>query len=184
MGLSPAQIEESIDLDYGEWTTSNLEATRYFMLARRENNRVNLEKAIELDPSFALASLYLAKSHHVGSGGIREAKLNIDGAMRHRNKLPFGDQIETMVFSHVINEEWDKAENLLKMQLEVSPNSEDLNNELLDIYWQTWQIDNIIELAEDRFSKDPSPRTGFFAIMAGLMKGESDNVIKTIKGFY
>ena len=183
IGLSPSQIEESIDLDYKEWTTDNFEAAKETTLYFKNNRRKHLERAIELDSTYVGACLLLAMNYHVNSRGKFEAKRIIDQAMRHRRKLPFQLQIMTMVNHHLIHEEWEKAEKLLKMQLEIAPNDVEFNGLLLAVYWQTGQVDEIIELAEKNFSQNPKPSTGFFAMQAALMKGEPDKVIRITKGF-
>ncbi len=183
VGLSHSQIEESVDLDFKEWNSDNLDAIKEITLHFQNNLRSHLERAVELDSTYVVANIGLAMNYHINSKGKLESKLCIDRAMRHRRRLPFQYQIMVIANHHLIHEEWEKAEKLLKMQLEIEPNNPEFNAFLIGVYWQTGQVDKIIELAENNFSQNPNPMTGFQAMQAALMKGEPDRVIRITKGF-
>ena len=183
VGLSQSQIDESIDLNLQEISTNNLEAFRLMVLSKVDKRIYNLEKAVELDTSFAAALLDLAFHRHVRAETGIETKLNIDQAMRHRNRLPHQLQIAVLTLNHLIDEKWEKAEQLLKMQLEIAPNDPNFNLFLLGSYLMAGQIDKFVEHAKKRFAEQPNFANGKFAMDAALMNGEPDFVIKRIKAF-
>ena len=183
VGLSPAQIEESIDLKLAEMNTNNLEAFRYYTKSKISRRFFNLEKAIELDSAFAYASLELALRGYFGSRGEMENIINLDRAMRHRKKLPFEMQIGALTMNHILNKDWDKAEKLLKMQLKVSPNDPQYNWFLQGTYLMSGQTEKVIKQAEERFAQEPNFDNGVMAMNAALMRGDPQTVISRIKPF-
>lgn len=184
-GLTPSQIEETPDLSIREMASDNLEALKHYCLATSGlgNFRRNMERALELDSTFAIAAAaYASNLHHFNAGNL-EAKWAIDIAMRHRKRLPFRDQIAVMVQKHLIYKEWEKAEQLLNVQLEMDPDNEAYNNSLTDIYTATGQIDKLAAHTEERFARDPNPSNGLQTVRVQLMKGKTDLVIKRVKAF-
>jgi hypothetical protein len=77
----------------------------------------NMERAIELDSTFAFASLVNTIGINVYQTGKLEAKRSIDLAMRHRKRLPLTTQIDIRVQKHLIYQEWEKAEQLLNSSI-------------------------------------------------------------------
>jgi serine/threonine protein kinase/tetratricopeptide (TPR) repeat protein len=91
--LSPKQITDDIDNAVGELTTDSPEAYSYFIKAARywiayENRKavVNFEKAIELDPEFALAYVGLS-SVHENLGETEKRKKYAEKAFELREKV-------------------------------------------------------------------------------------------------
>ncbi len=84
IGITREEIE-SAELNIAEFTTASIEAYNYFLRGREEwnSNYYNdaarsLEKAVELDPDFAMAYLYLAQAYR--------ALRYYDRAIEHYNK--------------------------------------------------------------------------------------------------
>jgi hypothetical protein len=114
-GLSSAQLAENPDLSIREVVSDDLAAIKHYYIARSglgDYNK-NMERAIELDSTCALASLVYAFGINVYQTGKLEAKRSIDLAMRHRKRLPITTQIEVRAQKHLIYQEWEKAERLL-----------------------------------------------------------------------
>lgn len=183
IGLRRDQINQSIDLDIKEMTTYNTEAFKYFALGKVDSRFLNYEKALELDSSFALLSLELALGRHISASSEIETKLNIDQAMRHRKRLPYDSQIAVLTLNHLINENWEKAEQLLKMQLEVAPTDPNFNLFLLGSYLMSGQISKYIKHSKKLFSVEPNYQNGIHAMNAAMMDGDPDFVITRMKGF-
>ena len=184
IGLTAEQIEGAMDLPYKEFTSDNPEAIQAFLKGTTMGDfRHNMEKAFEIDSNFVLPMvLYNDDLNHFSSGQM-EAKIVIDRAMKLRKKLPFQNQIRVMLQKHITYEEWDKAEQLLKIQLEIEPNNELYNSWLAQVYATTGQIDKLVAHAQRRFSKDPSPSNGFTAMIALLINGEPKKVIRRVNTF-
>ncbi len=183
IGLTKLQIESSPDLKMSEWLTDNMDAYKHYAmsLANIGDEFLELEKAIALDSTFAEALGRYAFYLNRYSRGKLETKLTIDQAMRHRKRLNINDQIEVMVDKHLIYKEWDKAEQLLKIQLELEPNNESYNSSLSNVYGITGQMGKLVSHTEKRYTEDPNPSTEFAAMMALLMNGEPDEVISRVK---
>jgi tetratricopeptide (TPR) repeat protein len=75
--------------------------------------------------------------------------------MRHRKRLPIFTQIDIRVQKHLIYQEWEKAEQLLKVQLEIEPNNESYNFALSNVYFLTAQYDKLVKHTEKWFARDP-----------------------------
>jgi tetratricopeptide (TPR) repeat protein len=78
LGISERKIEPA-QVQVAEFTTSSIEAYRYFLNGRDEyekfyynDSRKSLEKAVELDPNFAVAYLCLARAY--GSLGMSKLR--------------------------------------------------------------------------------------------------------------
>ncbi|MDW3652794.1 MAG: adenylate/guanylate cyclase domain-containing protein [Bacteroidia bacterium] len=185
VGLSPSQIEANPDLSVREMATDKVEALKHFIISLTGlgDLYINLEKAIELDSTFALALQgYAAKNYYYQRGSL-ETKRAINQAMRHRKRLPYAYQIALRVQKHLIYREWEKAEELLKIQLEIEPNNDLYNNSLLNVYFKTGQYDKQVEHSEDRFARDPTPTNGLQSIRALMVNGQADKVIGRVKNY-
>jgi len=79
LGISERKIEPA-QIRVADFTTNSIEAYRYFLNGRDEHEkfyyddaRKSLEKAVELDPNFAVAYLYLARAYSsLGMGKLRK----------------------------------------------------------------------------------------------------------------
>lgn len=111
VGLSTSQIEATPDLSLHEICTDNIEAYKHAVIASSGLGSyfLNVEKAIELDTTFAMAAADLASRLDRYNGGELEAKHWINLAMRHRNRLPFNNQIWVRATKHLIDQEWEQA---------------------------------------------------------------------------
>ena len=183
IGMSQSKIDETIDLNLRDITTDNLEAFKYYVESKIRKRYLNLEKAIELDSTFAEALHALSLYRHINSQGVIETKINSAGAMRHRKRLPYQLQMAVLSVDYVVNEEWEKAEKLIKMQLEIAPGNVDFNNFLLFTYLTTGQIDKYIEHSGKLYAQDRNFYNAYLIMMATLMQGKPEKVISSIKPF-
>lgn len=185
VGLTPSQIEANPDLSIREVASDNVEAAKHFIIAYTGlgNYNRNMDKAIELDSTFAIAAQIYATQINFYQQGSLEAKWVIDQGMRHRKRLPFADQIGLRVQKHLIYQEWEKAEELLKIQLEIEPKNDIYNNSLRNVYLKTGQYDKLVEHTENRFARDPTPTNGLQSMLALLVNGQADKVIGRVKNY-
>ena len=114
-GLTSAQLEENPDLSVREIGSDNLGAIKHFMLAFSGlgNYAINLEKAIELDSTFAMAALFYATRNNFYQRGDLETKQLIDQAMRHRKRSQTRQRTGTNYYWKQDSTIW-QAEELLK----------------------------------------------------------------------
>jgi len=84
-GISKALMEASTDLPLKDFTSSSLKAIQYACA----QNLASMERAIELDSTFALASLQLGIALFNKDISNLDTKFYLDRAFRHRHKLPF-----------------------------------------------------------------------------------------------
>ena len=183
VGLTPSQIDESLVLKGSEILVSkNVEALKEFLIGLcLGNESEQWEKAIELDSVWVLPAVALCDIYTWYSSGKVESKLLIDRVVRHMNNLPFQEQIAIRIQKHLIYGEWDKAEKLVKLQLEIEPGNDDFNFMLSDLYLRTGQVEKYISQAEKHYASNPTLRTGSLAAEAALMKGEPHTVINGIE---
>jgi tetratricopeptide (TPR) repeat protein len=184
-GLSSAQLAETPDLSIREVVSDDLAAIKHYYIARSGlgNYTRNMERAIELDSTYAIAAFVYAAGINIYQAGKLEAKRSIDLCMRHRKRLPLFTQIEFRVQKHLIYQEWEKAEQLLKVQLEIEPNNETYNLALSNVYFVTAQYDKLVKHTEKWSARDPSPISGGLWMMALLIEGQAAKVIRLVKNY-
>ena len=98
LGIEPAKIE-AVPLKVKEITTPSLQAYDYFLKGKAAYNLVNwpeakqnLAKALEIDPAFAMAYVYLAwANHNTGDDKVRNE--TIKKAMALVNKVSQKDRL-------------------------------------------------------------------------------------------
>lgn len=173
IGITPAQMKQSVDLDVKDYLTDNFEALRYFTLAFEGKGDVNFEKAIELDSTFVIASWIYASGLYNAPRGQLEAKHYIALAIRYRKKLPFEFQIATMLLNYQIEGAWDKAEQLIKLQLELEPNNKILINQAFSFYLITGQLEKAYALQEEVYERFPTFDNKMTLLGLALRKGET-----------
>jgi tetratricopeptide (TPR) repeat protein len=127
LNLTAAQISGDIEKEAGKIMTSSPEALRYYLEGRRhyEKNLPNeykqsiayMEKAVEIDPEFAMAYRSLAGAHG-NLGNIVELRKNLKKAIALSDRIPEYERlfIEGSIFHY--DEDYAKAikvlENLAK----------------------------------------------------------------------
>lgn len=180
VGLTPAQMDESINLPFKDYFTDNFEALKYYAGSYRGNYAFFLKQALQLDSTFAIAGERLALGLQRFSWGEWEQKLVIAQAMRHRDKLPWHEQIRVMFTHYWIKNEWEKAEELLKMQLEQSPNNPLYQKLAIELYSTTGQFDKWAAFTEKLYEQDPTITNRIEAMRAALRIGEAKKVERSM----
>ncbi len=131
-------------------TTSSMKALEYW-------SKKDFEKAVKEDDKFTLAYFDNALRRTRYSQGELEEKYLIDKAYELRNNLPIQNQFEILMYKHIVYERWEDAEELIKYQLEIDPNSPIYNELLYLIYSQTKNIDEYYKRANKKFTKNRIP---------------------------
>jgi serine/threonine protein kinase/tetratricopeptide (TPR) repeat protein len=126
LGIEKAKIETAA-LNIKDITTPSLQAYDYFLKAKAaytlnwEEAKKNLTKALEIDPSFAMAYVYLAwVNHNLGDAKARDE--TIEKAMALSNKTSLKDRLY-LEAGHAlfIDQDYDKHCALLKELVQKYP---------------------------------------------------------------
>ena len=114
LGFSEKQINQFVDLPFEEAYTDNFEAYKYYSLFFWAFRLEYLEKAIVIDPTFALAHFTLAQFLYGTSYSHTGAKDAIEQAMRFRKRLPETWKANVKLLYFQINNQPEKAIALVK----------------------------------------------------------------------
>lgn len=149
VGVTKQQRNQYVDLEIQEFTSDSLKAIEHFVQGK-------YEEAIAIDSTFSLAYFKKASRNILYSQGKIEERINIDQAFKHRSKLPADKQMEVLIYKYMAYDQWQKAENLVKLQLEIEPNNQIYINLLYTLFSETQQVDAYIDFAIKRWESDNS----------------------------
>ena len=182
VGLTQSQIDESLVLRFDEVVTSrNIEPLKAYASALYQWERLPIRKAAEMDTTWLTPSIWILDWTIFYSEGELESKILVDRVMRHMNNLPFEEQIGIRIRKHLAYKEWGKAEQLLKLQLEIEPDNDQYNFLLSDLYFKNFDIDKYIVQAQKHYEKNPGLATGKRAVLAALVNRKPEEIISTIQ---
>ncbi|MBT8273769.1 MAG: hypothetical protein KJO77_08180, partial [Bacteroidia bacterium] len=142
------------DLPLKEHLSFDMKAIKFYVLAINKNP-VNFQHATEVDSTFAMAYKSLADFLLYWNIGLKESQILYDKAYKFRKKLPYNQQFEIMLYRHMAYEEWDKAEQMAKLQLKVTPKNLQFQRALHIIYAQTGRMKAKFEFSKINYSLDP-----------------------------
>jgi serine/threonine protein kinase/Flp pilus assembly protein TadD len=157
VGLSDKKIEPS-QLRIADMTTSSMEAYNYFLRGREEyekfyydDARKSLEKAVELDPEFAVAYLYLARAlSPLGMPKARKAAREKAKAFARKASEKERLYIEASYASG------DKQLSILQEMAEKYPREKRVHYSLASYYDANEMFDRAIEEYERALELDPN----------------------------
>ncbi|TCK69005.1 hypothetical protein DFQ05_0516 [Winogradskyella wandonensis] len=175
IGLTENMRDFYIDLNLKDFYSNSLEAVKY-------NIEGDYQKAQEADSTFAISYFENAFRFIRYSFGEESEKELINKAYKYSNKLPLQKQLQIRILRHIAYEEWEIAEKLIKLQLEIDPSNETYNQLLYAVYGETKQTRAFAKHAQDRFDKNKSIDNGTNLINASLVSGNYDEIISAIKG--
>ena len=142
LGISKNILYSFPDLPIKEYVTDNIDAFQYFTRGLYiDSFYYNLNKAVELDSTFALASCALADNNYTYQNCNESARRDIKQAMRHRQRLSEFREISTRELYYLILGENDKAIALAEMQYKLQPDNIQLLTGLIDTYERNFIID-------------------------------------------
>ena len=165
-----------LDLSIKEITSSNLEAHKYARYGDFEN-------AIARDSTFALAYLIAGRRRLTFSQGRIEERKLADKAYQYRDRLPLQRRSEALVLKYLAYDQFDEAEKLVKIQLEVDPSSVTYNRTLRNIYGRTKNLEAYTALGYQGWENEKSRYTGVDLINASLIREDYDNILDLISNF-
>ncbi len=165
-------IDDTFDRDLREVTTSSIEAYRYYAEGinlherqRSEQALPLLEKAVAIDPGFALAYAKLAVVH----GNLGHSNLQGEYASKateHVDRLTPRERFYIQAYNYSLRPDTlDKAIENYTKALELSSNHTSSRNNLANTYLQLWRFDEAIRhytVLHDRGFEFPGAAAGLF----------------------
>ena len=176
IGITPSQMKQSIDLDLKDFVTDNFEALRYNALGIIGKGTVNYEKSIEQDSTYVYPYTIYAGLLHNSPRGQLEARHLMSRAMQYRKRLPYNMQMWTMLVDYQIKGEWDKAEKLINLQLELDPNNIDILQNAVSFFLLTGQLEKAHALLKQIYKRFPTLDHHWWLLRTALRKGEAEMV--------
>ena len=182
IGLSEQKIEPA-QLRIADLTTSSMDAYNYFLQGREEyekfyyaDARKSLEKAVELDPEFAVAYLYLAQT--LGSLGMSRER----NAAREKAKAlaQKASEKERLYIEASYASRGDRL-SILKEMAEKYPKEKQVHFELAQYYDTDEMFDKAIEEYEKALELDPN--YGYALNAFAYMHSDMGNYEKALEYF-
>ncbi|MDH4271345.1 MAG: tetratricopeptide repeat protein, partial [Candidatus Aminicenantes bacterium] len=141
LGLEKAKIEAA-PLNIKDITTTSLQAYDYFLKGKAAYNLIfwdeakkNLTKALEIDPTFAMAYVYLAWANY-NTGDIKAQNETIEKAMAFSNKTSQKDRLYLEAgYALFIKRDLDKHHALLTELVQKYPDEKWAFHYLGDFLW-------------------------------------------------
>jgi serine/threonine protein kinase len=154
----------SADLDISEFTTTSMEAYNYFIKGREDfydqyakDAAVRLEKAVELDPDFAMAYLYLGYTYNNLLLDYKKARDFYEKAKALSERLTEKERL--LIEAEYVNTVEKNEEKWLEIMLtivEKYPRDKQARLELTEYYRQRDMYSDVIKHAEVILALDPS----------------------------
>jgi serine/threonine protein kinase/tetratricopeptide (TPR) repeat protein len=154
LNLTATQIAADFEKEAGRITTSSPEALKYYVEGRRLHNKgefgqsiAHMEKAVELDPEFALAYRSMGMAH-LSLGHDVEGRKDYKKALELSVNLPENERliIESNVFMN--DENYAKAREVLERLLKIYPGHLLANFWLARIFEAAGDFDGAIDKME------------------------------------
>ncbi len=141
LGIEKAKIEAA-PLKVKDITTSSLQAYDYFLKGKQayalidwQEAKKNFKTALEIDPSFAMAYVYLAWAYH-NTGDDKARNETIEKAMALSNKTSQRDRLYLEAgYALFIQQDYDKHYALFKELVEKYPDEKWAFHYLGDFLW-------------------------------------------------
>ncbi len=162
-----------IDLNVKEFTSNSIKALKHYFNG-------DYEAAIQEDGTFALAYLAATKRNLTFNKSKFEEQVLADKAYAYRLKLPIQKQLETLIFKNLAYDQFENAEELVKLQLEVDPSDPAFNSILYNLYGRTKNTKAYTEHAYASYKNKKSIPNGFAMLEASLIKEDYTKVLKEL----
>ncbi len=140
MGLPESHIYETVDLPISEIFTSSEDALYYFSLSLKQRNLNNwaesarlLEKAIQHDTTFAIGYTAIAVSYLL-INEMRKAGQAVKMALDYQHKLTDRQQFVVKYIDYAVEQQPEKAMNVVKMWVELYPDDLEAHSTLAQLY--------------------------------------------------
>jgi len=188
IGLFKKAVEEA-KIPISETPTSSMEAYKYFLEGQenldkmyREDALKNLEKAVELDPQFAIAYLYLYRVHRSLMNTQRSAEA-LEKAKAFSGKATEKERLYIeAAYARRVEKNTDKEVRILQEIAAKYPKEKEVHSSLFAIYRQKKMFPEAIAEANKALELDPKWATilnqlGFMYIATGDL-GKAEDYLK------
>ena len=188
VGLSRKAAEEA-EIQFSEPRTSSLEAYKYFLMGQenldkmyREDALKNFEKAVELDPQFAIAYLYLHRVHRSLTNAQQSAEA-LEKAKAFSGKATEKERLYIeAAYARRVEKNTDKEFRILQEIAAKYPKEKEVHSSLFAFYQQKKMYPEAIVEANKALELDPKWATilnqlGFMYIATGDL-GKAEEYLK------
>jgi len=154
LNLTAAQISADIETDAGKTTTSSPEALKYYIEGLRLHWKMEdeqaiacLQKAVEIDPDFAMAYRAMGAAHS-NLGHAAECWKNYKKALDLSDRLPDNERLLIEAIWLACEGDYSKAIDILERLVKIYPAHMQGNSWLGYLYYAVDDIDKAIERYE------------------------------------
>ena len=190
LDLSPAQVAADAGQGIQQITTS-AEAMKYYLESLACFNNVEYtkmrllaEKAVELDPDFALP--YLLLMFMPGPGGVAKSREYANKAFELRERLPLRDRynVEGNYYQSRGEQAAARAIEAYDKYLELAPRDAGAMQSLTFLYWSAGDYAKSREYAEKAYRAEPTPQQLAGVLASGQRTGQLDWAGQILKDHY
>jgi len=162
VGLSERKVQEAAQ-PIAEVTTASMEAYNYFLRGRDEywrwywdEARKFLEKAVELDSTFAVAHLYLAKAYDA-LRNVKAANVAYEKAMVLSQRAPEKERLYIeATYAGAVEKDPKKRARIFKQLVTKYPKEKQAHLELANYYTSGVSLDEAIRESNKVLALDPT----------------------------
>ena len=163
VGITREEIA-SADLDISEFTTTSMDAYNYFIKGKEDfynqyskDAVIRLEKAVELDPNFAMAYLYLGRIYSSLLADDKKGRESLEKAKALSEKVTEKEKlmIDAVYARHVENYQ-EKWVEILNTIVEKYPRDKWAHLELSEYYRKSDMFAEVIKHSEIVLALDPT----------------------------
>jgi tetratricopeptide (TPR) repeat protein len=151
LDLTAAQISSDIEKEVGKVTTSSPEALKYYVEGRKLHDDMKyeqaiayMEKAVEIDPEFAMAYKSMAAAHG-NLGHNAERRKYLKKALELSTHLPENERLAIEGQSSLNDEDYAKAIEILERLVKAYPGYSSGHGLLAVAYCEVGDFDKAIE---------------------------------------
>jgi serine/threonine protein kinase/Flp pilus assembly protein TadD len=165
IGITRQEIA-SADLNIFEYTTSSMEAYNYFIKGREDwynqyskEAVTRLEKAVELDPNFAVAYLYLGYIYNKLVIDLNKKRENINKAKTLSDTMPLSEKEKLMIdaeYALHIEQNYERRLEILNTIVAKYPRDKWVHLELSKYYREREMYSEVKKHSEIVLALDPS----------------------------
>jgi serine/threonine protein kinase/tetratricopeptide (TPR) repeat protein len=193
MNLSAAQLTADAGRGIQQVTTSSPEAMKYYLEGLNYYNRVEYpqvkalcEKAIALDPNFALPYMLLATAYELGLGDWTRGRECRDRAYELRDRLPERDRylVEAAYYEFRGENFTAKVIEAYLKYLELAPRDADALQSLGVWYRSAGDNSKYLEYHEKGYQAKPVPALLGVLLVAYQRTGKLDRAEEVLKDYY
>ena len=192
LGLTAQQIASDINKDISKVFTDSPEAFKFYSQGYRYSLAGEIdkaipcfEKAVAIDPQFAMAYLMMGLNHWF-FGRMKECRTNLQKAFDFRERVSERERlfIEGEFYQYTSEKTWDKAIAAYSKLLSLYPLDLFANEELGFIYWRMDEWDKAIERSEvPRKFRFESVGTYQALAWCYLSKGQPDKAQEVLEDY-